>query len=451
MKISKLTLDHGSWRAKHNGKYYWFPKKTRQQAMAAWLPIRTELARQELHEDEDRIRASLTANVAELGRMHDDYTTRHPKVNLPATATAGMSASVRLLPDACPHCGGAANPDPSLTASGSADSTAADYSTVGMAADAFLTDKRRQASARRIKPRRYANIRTGIKRFVRWIGAGKPLAAITGLRLKEYHGNLTDEDNAHHGGKGHYVQGNMQAATQFVRHLASLDLIALPAIIGSENLSAQIDDPMVKTWQPKRLVKVIEQLGAVYPVLRASMLLMANCGYRQTDVSDLHPSEIDWQTGVITRQRSKTRKRKGRNNPNVPMVRYKLWQVTLDALQACRSDNPLHVLTYPPTGGSLVKESFDPDTGKAGHTDHLGKTFKKAVAELGIDTDGLTLENIRKTSATLIYNCPDYGRYAEHFLGESPRSIASKHYTKPTANEFDACLAWLGKQYGFAR
>ena len=36
---------------------------------------------------------------------------------------------------------------------------------------------------------------------------------------------------------------------------------------------------------------------------------MANTGMTQTDVSDLHPSEVDWERGRVTRKRSKTEDR----------------------------------------------------------------------------------------------------------------------------------------------
>jgi hypothetical protein len=39
--------------------------------------------------------------------------------------------------------------------------------------------------------------------------------------------------------------------------------------------------------------------------LTLHLLLMANCGFTQQDVSDLSQDEVDWQLGTITRKRSK--------------------------------------------------------------------------------------------------------------------------------------------------
>lgn len=55
------------------------------------------------------------------------------------------------------------------------------------------------------------------------------------------------------------------------------------------------------------------------------MLLGLNCGYRQTDIASIHPREIDWKRGEISRKRTKTVKKK-----RTPTVTYKLWPRTLD-------------------------------------------------------------------------------------------------------------------------
>ena len=41
-----------------------------------------------------------------------------------------------------------------------------------------------------------------------------------------------------------------------------------------------------------------------------------------------------------------------------------------------------------------------------------------------------------------------YGRFAEHFLGEAPKTIASRHYTHQNGSEFDEAVNWLGQQFG---
>src|SRR5205085_2703697 len=61
-------------------------------------------------------------------------------------------------------------------------------------------------------------------------------------------------------------------------------------------------------------------------LVEVSLLLFANCGFTQSDVSELRRSEI--ADGRIIRKRSKTRK-----HENCPTVNYKLWPITWQALQ----------------------------------------------------------------------------------------------------------------------
>jgi hypothetical protein len=39
-----------------------------------------------------------------------------------------------------------------------------------------------------------------------------------------------------------------------------------------------------------------------------------------------------------------------------------------------------------------------------------------------------------------------YGRFSEHYLGEAPKTIASRHYAHKNGSEFDEAIIWLGQQ-----
>ena len=55
---------------------------------------------------------------------------------------------------------------------------------------------------------------------------------------------------------------------------------------------------------------------------------------------------------------------------------------------------------------------------------------------------------LRKTSASLIANSPEFGHLHALFLGHSPRSVADRHYVKTSETVLDDALDWLGQQYG---
>jgi hypothetical protein len=74
--------------------------------------------------------------------------------------------------------------------------------------------------------------------------------------------------------------------------------------------------------------------------LPLGLLLMANCGMTQEDVSDLLDSEVDRTEGPITRKQSMTAA-----HESVPTVCYKLWPLTFYLLKHYRSGTERVLLT----------------------------------------------------------------------------------------------------------
>ena len=57
------------------------------------------------------------------------------------------------------------------------------------------------------------------------------------------------------------------------------------------------------------------------------------------------------------------------------------------------------------------------------------------------------LKAFRKTGSTLLEQST-YGRCVEHYLGEAPQTVASRHYAHKNGAEFDQAIKWLGEQLG---
>lgn len=169
------------------------------------------------------------------------------------------------------------------------------------------------------------------------------------------------------------------------------------------------------------------------------ILLMLNCGFTQIDISDLDHASVDWTRGRITWKRSKEKSEK-----NVPTVDYVLWDETFRLLRKHRSRDRQRV---------LVNENGRPfrRTGDSEDIDNirlaLGRTFRRK------DVKGKVRQRkpklFRKTSASLLETHDIYGRYAQYFLGHSPQTVAQKHYIKPSQEQFDKAISWLGEQFGF--
>jgi integrase len=170
--------------------------------------------------------------------------------------------------------------------------------------------------------------------------------------------------------------------------------------------------------------------------LRLHLLLMANCGFTQQDISDLHPREF--RDGCLVRKRSKTR-----DHENVPEVRYRLWPETLALLKEYRSDDPKHLLVTK-SGRAWVHKEFK--GGKFVETDSIRTLYSRHARSVGVT---MSLKHIRKTSATMIdreTKSFDH-RIATLFLGHSPRSIKDRHYSRPAEDVLDEAVKWLRGVY----
>ncbi len=74
--------------------------------------------------------------------------------------------------------------------------------------------------------------------------------------------------------------------------------------------------------------------------------------------------------------------------------------------------------------------------------------WSSALKNDGTPVSG-SFKHLRKTAASKLEQHPTYGRFAPHFLGHSPQSIAAKHYVTPSPAQFAAAIRWLaGKMLG---
>jgi integrase len=230
-----------------------------------------------------------------------------------------------------------------------------------------------------------------------------------------------------------------------VRFAWSMRLIELPRNLDYKSI--ETPPKAVPTWP---IQDVRAALAASSGQLRLHLLLMLNCGMYQKDISDLQDHEVGWTEGTITRKRSKTGHEK-----NTPVVTYRLWPDTLACLKQYRSGGKTVLLTG--DGRPWVRAEPQPD-GKIRQSDGIARNYRRLVASHNEKNPknklaARPLKELRKTSASLLYGHSDYGRLANHFLGNSPRGIAEKNYLDPRTpgfqELFDRALEWLGIQYGF--
>jgi integrase len=317
--------------------------------------------------------------------------------------------------------------------------------TIGGQVKAYLQTQVMMVKAGKMTAKRYDNLTYIFKIIESQLGSGRDVASITEQDVKMVYlcllGKLAERHHDADGKAGYsedYASGILGRFKAFVRHLHVSRLINdLPRNLNSVSIKV-LEKPIKKMTDEE--VKAILKGVPDDNQLKLHVLLMLNCGYRAIDIATLRETEIE--DGRIIRKRHKTKDLK-----HTPTVNYKLWGETRRLLDRWRTGKVIALVTKSGgrwSYGDLVER--EDGTEKTKQSDNIAGSFRRIVREgLGIDRPYSLL---RKTAASKLDEHPEFGRYAEHYLGEKPESVAKCHYITPSQDRFDAALAWLGEQFG---
>jgi len=211
---------------------------------------------------------------------------------------------------------------------------------------------------------------------------------------------------------------------RFVEYLAEKKLLGLPGNLYSKPFKFKVEAAAVKKYDTAEVRNV---LAVLTDRQRLYAMLGLNCGMTSADIGQLRKDMIEG--GKLTRKRVKTDKW-----DKVPTVTYVLWPETLELLARCGSDHPTLVLTGK-TGEALWSSRLESD-GSTPQKDMISQQWKRAKVSI-------PHKAFRSIAATLLESHPTYGRYVEHFLGHSPKSVKDKHYAAPSDDVFAEAMAWL--------
>jgi len=219
-------------------------------------------------------------------------------------------------------------------------------------------------------------------------------------------------------------------AKNFVKYLFEKRILeTLPRNLGNKALAF---GEAIKKIKVVPLADVRTFFEAATGQTKLHVLLGLNCGMTAQDISDLQQSQVNWTLGTVTRKRSKTTV-----HEDVPVVCYKLWPATFALLKKYRSDKETVLVTK--SGKPWIQSSYDGGR-EYKHSDSIGSCFKSVCAKTGLS---LTPKNLRTVASNQLGTHPKFKFYAQYFLGQSPKTVADKHYVKPNDTEFFKALDWL--------
>jgi integrase len=273
--------------------------------------------------------------------------------------------------------------------------------------------------------------------FEAWAGPESAIDAIDEARLEGYFTHLSAQVAAEKY-SANYAHTLMMTARQFVSRLAELKLIPLPGNIRSRRFRFNHSSPArIETFTVEEVRALLAGCDGFSERTKLYLLLMLNCGMYQNDLAETRKDEVNWSKGTVTRARSKTRERKG------PVVTYKLWPETFALLKKHKAEEGELALTTD-EGKPLVKYWLEDE--KMRRYDVIQSAWSRLATKMKVKKIRLGMKHLRKTSASLLAGHPQYKFYANHFLADSPRTVADRHYVTPSDEEFFAALAWLRTQ-----
>ena len=302
--------------------------------------------------------------------------------------------------------------------------------TIGARVDAYLAEERARVDADELSAAEWANRKILLRHLTDWAGAATPIDALADeARWASLYQFLLGKVASKSWSKT-TADKVLRSSRRFVEHLAARRLIEAPRNLADRGMKFTIAPRAIEVFTVEEVRGLIE---AATGQLKLHLLMMANIGCTQQDLSDLAPGEVRWGTGEITRKRSKTS-----DHESVPTVTYRLWPRTFELLQQYRSSDPERVL--------LTKAGLPWVDKRDKHSDSIRTNYQRLARKVGAR---LSLKYIRKTSATLIESNREFQGVTEMFLGHSPRGIKAVHYAQGPQETLHAAVEWLGRQYGY--
>ncbi|MDR3582533.1 MAG: tyrosine-type recombinase/integrase [Candidatus Pacebacteria bacterium] len=284
---------------------------------------------------------------------------------------------------------------------------------------------------------RYEAYLANVAKFVQWIGPKALIDSIDESKIEKFYAILSAKvaEGAYAPSTAH---GIFMTAKQFIRWMAEKKLIQLPGNIDSRRLRFnQGQASKIETFTIDEIRAILAACDEFSEKVKLYVLLMLGGGMYQMDIAELKQDEVDWENGLITRARTKTRNQGG------PVVTYKLWKETFSLLKKYRNKKSPLVLTTG-EGNPLARRWVE--SGKTKRYDLIGSAWERLAKRMGMAKHRLGMKHLRKTGASILAEHPQYKYYAGIYLAHAPQSVGDKSYVVPSESEFAEALDWLRVQ-----
>lgn len=300
--------------------------------------------------------------------------------------------------------------------------------TVGALVARWIADERQRLQAGQIGPDRMDSNRRCLVHFSDFLGAQSQVNSIDEMRWSDWYGFLASSVQSGRWNTSH-VNRIYAVSKRFVKFCWECRLLELPRNLEKRTMNFAISAQVIEIFSDAELAKLWAVVGNQ---TRLHVALSLNCGFTAVDINDLRQSEVDWDTGVITRKRSKTEKKEA-----VPVVRYKLWPQTFELLKQWRSEDAEIVLLTQSGNRWII-----PHQGDVSYTrsDCMASALRAWMKRAKVKHPPKAL---RATAASKLGEHPSFKFYVDYFLGHAPKGVSERHYVKPVDKEFFEALAWL--------
>jgi integrase len=285
----------------------------------------------------------------------------------------------------------------------------------------YLDRQNSRVQAGELTIRHYTDQVNSLRKFVRFLGQHCMVNTITTLDLQNYKRKLQKSYNSANRINLHIAivksMFHWAKKNEVLEVIPNIDAVSKVQLVRKNR-------PTFTTEQIRKLLKASE------PQMKAMILLGLNCGFGNTDCSELLWENIDFKKSRVHYPRGKT----GINRDLA------LWPETVKALKNLTRTNERVFNT--PTGKPWVRmiETTDKASNvKYTNNDSVGKEFSKLIKKLNLEVEkGVGFYTLRRTAATLTARSGDPFA-VQRLLGHADLKMATT-YVQDVSEQTDRAI-----------